>query len=241
MKLFLAGLQRYTQFVEEFKPKYILESFAYIKQTEIEKLTNSADFLLDSGAFTFLSKGNSTINWTEYVRSYGEFINRNKLPKFFELDIYKIIGIKATEDLREKLEEITGRQSIPVWHRHLGLDYLHRLSEEYGYIGFGGFAIKDISPREYKFIPKLLDICKKNDCLVHGLGFTNQEGLKICKFYSVDSTSWNGGRFGTIFQYKNGRVIQIKQSDKRIVKGNNPIRHNFAEWIKFQRYAEIYL
>lgn len=241
MKLFLAGLQRYTKFFEELKPKYVLESFAYVKQPEIEKLLAAADFLLDSGAFTFLSKDSANINWTEYVKKYAEFINRNNLPKFFELDIYKIIGREKTENLRDLLHQLTGCASIPVWHRSLGLDYLHRLSGEFGYIGFGGFAIKDIAQSEYKFIPKLLDICKKNDCLVHGLGFTNQEGLRICKFYSVDSTSWNGGRYGTLYQYTGGKVVQIRQPAKRMIKGDGSVRHNFGEWVKFQRYAEAFL
>lgn len=239
MKLFLAGIQRYSPLVAEFKPKYILESFAYIKQKEFEKWSFDS-FLLDSGAFTFLSKGNMDINWREYVKNYAAFINQNRIEQFFELDIYKIIGISATEDLRKFLEDLTGRTSIPVWHRHLGLDYFRRLVGDYDYVGIGGFALKNILPNEYKFIPKLLDIARVNGCRVHGLGFTNQDELKRCNFYSVDSTVWNGGRFGTLFVFRNGRIEYLRQPSKRI-KATEAARHNFGEWVKFQQWADIYL
>lgn len=241
MKLFIAGLQRYDRLIEQFRPKYVLESYHYVKKRKSMEFFLSADmFLLDSGAFTFLSSGDTSVNWTKYVENYADFINRHKIDNFFELDIYKIIGIEKTESLRSLLETQTGKKCIPVWHRHLGLKYLHNLSENYSYIGFGGFAIADIKPNEYKFIPKLLEICAKNDCRVHGLGFTNQQSLKACKFWSVDSTSWNGGRFGTVFTFQNGFLKQNRRPDKR-VNITDTIPHNLGEWIKFQNYAETYL
>lgn len=44
MKLYLAGLQRYSGFIEELKPRYVLESFAYIKEKEFERFSLT-DFL----------------------------------------------------------------------------------------------------------------------------------------------------------------------------------------------------
>lgn len=240
MKLFLAGLQRYSFLITRYRPKYILESFAYIRETEVEEFLSAEMFLLDSGAFTFLSKENVEIDWIGYVSDYADFIKRHNIENFFELDIYKIVGVEKTETLRDLLEQKTGRRSIPVWHRMLGREYLHKLTEDYDYIGFGGFAIQDIKPAEYKFIPPLLKIAAANGCRVHGLGFTHQEGLKFCKFYSVDSTSWNGGRFGTAFVFKNGRIEYNRRPSKRI-KSADVIPHNFTEWVKFQKYADLYL
>lgn len=240
MKIYLAGIQRHFALCEEFKPKYLLESFAYIKQQMFEKLVFE-DFLLDSGAFTFLSGAGANINWTDYLKKYAEFIKRNQIKKFFELDIYKIIGVRETENLRDRLQQSVGSRSIPVWHRSLGKNYLHRLSEEYSYIGFGGFAIKDISASEYKYIPRLLQICAKNNCRVHGLGFTNQQHLRgNCKFYSVDSTTWNGARFGKIYIFDKDRILHIPRRAGMKTK-QSVIRHNFKQWVKFQHWADIYL
>ncbi len=236
MKVFLAGGERWHFY--DLKPKYVLGSFAYLRQKFFEQI-ECESFLLDSGAFTFLSKENVSLDWKKYVKKYGAFIKRNNIEHFFELDIYSIIGREETEDLRRRLEDHTGRASIPVWHRHLGQEYLEKLSEDYDYIGFGGFALKDIKPEEYKFIPKLLRICEKNNCRVHGLGMTNQDVLKICRFYSVDSISWNGERYGKIYHFRNNRLEHIRFPKRRAKKGVN--RHNIAEWIKFQTFAEDYL
>lgn len=238
MKVFLAGGERWSNHFTAAKSKYILATFAYLKQKVFEKIV-CEDFLLDSGAFTFLSKKENNLDWKQYVEKYAAFIKRNNIRHFFELDIYSIIGIKKTEDLRRRLEDAAGRVSIPVWHRQLGLEYLERLSEKYSYIGFGGFALQDIKPAEYKFVPQLLKICAENKCRVHGLGFTNQDALKVCRFYSVDSLSWNGERFGKIYHFRNNRLEHIRLPNRRAKKGVNA--HNLREWVKFQNYADKFL
>lgn len=243
MKIFLAGFYPNRKLFFEMRPKYVLESFAYLKEDGVPFLNYGAEFLLDSGAFTFLAKGGASqnIDWTAYVNRYAEFIKRHKFENFFELDIYKIIGIEETENLRRRLEDLTGRASIPVWHRHLGREYLERLSSDYDYIGFGGFALKNISQSEYKFIPNLLEICRRNGCRVHGLGFTNQEQMRgACRFYSVDSTTWNGHRFGKVYVFDRDRILHIPRRDGFRTR-NTSIRHNLKEWIKFQNYADLYL
>jgi hypothetical protein len=238
MKLHIAGLKAYAKLFPGAGCKYLLESFAYITQ-ELFDLFEFESFLLDSGAFTFLSDRTVQINWQEYVKNYAEFIKRNNIENFFELDIYQIIGVPETEKLRDLLEQLTGRQPIPVWHKCLGIEYLHKLSEEYGYIAMGGFVLKDIPVKEHKYVPKLLEIAKKNNCRVHGLGFTNQKSLQFCKFYSVDSTSWIGGKYGIVYQYNGGRISYVKKKDKRTVKDVD--YHNLREWVKFQRYVETHL
>jgi len=238
MKVFLAGGESWCSYFINAKVKYILASFAYLKQKVFEKLV-CEDFLLDSGAFTFLSNKEIQMDWKKYVQKYAAFIRANNIKQFFELDIYSIIGVRETENLRRRLEDLAGRASIPVWHRSLGLEYLQKLSESYGFIGFGGFALKDIKPEEYKFIPQLLKISASNNCRVHGLGFTHQDALKVCKFYSVDSMSWNGERFGKIYHFRNQRLEHIRIPNRRAKKGVNV--HNLQEWVKFQNYADRFL
>jgi len=114
------------------------------------------------------------------------------------------------------------------------------LTEEYDYIAIGGFAIKDISKKEYVYIPKLLSIAKKNNCKVHGLGFTNQKQLQLCRFDSVDSTTWFRARFGDVAYFNGTEMKMYRNPDKRVKHRESTI-HNLKEWVKFQHYADKYL
>ena len=232
MRPLLAGL--------EIRPKYILESFVYMEERYIDEL-DLESFLLDSGAFTFLSNQTANIDWTAYVRKYADFIKRRQIQNYFELDIYKIIGKQRTEELRDMLQQMTGIACIPVWHRHLGREYLEQLASNFSYIAFGGFAIGDIRPSEYRFIPELLKICERYKCRVHGLGFTSQPWLKKCPFFSIDSSTWvSGQRFGRLFEFKNGELKGYSPP-----KGFRATRRTWTEtlkaWIEFAQYAEEYL
>lgn len=78
---------------------------------------------------------------------------------------------------------------------------------------------------------------------IHGLGFTNTTLLPFLKFDSVDSTTWlSGSRFGQIYFF-NGKQMVYRNPPKGMRAKNHDLsnRHNFNEWIKFQRYAEQYL
>ena len=78
MKLFLAGVMPwreegiYTPAIERFRP-FILESFFYADEVTEKFLPCFGDFLLDSGAFTFMmgSHGKQII-WEDYVERYAD-------------------------------------------------------------------------------------------------------------------------------------------------------------------------
>jgi hypothetical protein len=220
---------------------YLLSSFWEHKNDKFGKYVTQEKHILDSGAFSML-KGKTNIDFNKYTEEYIEFIKKTNQKLFFELDIYKIIGTKKTEELRKKIENETNKQSIPVWHKHLGLDYLIKLSNKYEYIAFGGFAIKDITSKDFKYIPYLLNICKKNNCKVHGLGFTQGSYLKTKKFnfYSIDSTTWNvGGKFGNVCVFdKDGFLTKRYKTDKNHKAKTNELNlYNFEQWVKFQKWA----
>lgn len=241
MKVFLAGLHGDIKWLPIIKPIFVLESFFYLKKGLLEyvKTDDCKDFMLDSGAFTFMKSGKDS-DWFKYLDQYIACINEHNIDKFFELDIDKIVGLKKVEEFRKILEKETGKQCIPVWHRSRGLDYFKRMTEEYGYIGIGGFAIKDIERKEYVYIPKLLSIAKQNNCKVHGLGFTSQKQLQLCRFDSVDSTTWFRARFGDV-AYFDGKEMKMHRDPTRRVKHKESTVHNLTEWVKFQHYADKYL
>ena len=245
MKVCLAGTYAITNENknEVKKSKYILESFYYIKEWQIPFIKYFDLFLLDSGAFTFMSNSKKKVNWDEYVEQYADFINENNIKYFFELDIDVIVGIKEVERLRNKLEKLTQRKCIPVWHKSRGLDYWKKMTKEYDYVAIGGIVTKEIRPQDYKYFIPLLKIAKENNCKVHGLGFTNLKSLSKYKFYSVDSTSWkSGNRFGTLYLFKNDKLIQIKKEKTQRMKSGEYYskieKFVFDEWVKFQEYAD---
>lgn len=137
------------------------------------------NFLLDSGAFTFMNQSkNHNINWDAYIEEYGNFINKYDIDLFFELDIDSIVGIDEVERLRYKLERITGKKSIPVWHVSRGHDYWLKMIKEYDYVAIGGIVTKEIKPKQYPIFTQLLKEAHIGNCKVHGLGFTNFNGIK---------------------------------------------------------------
>lgn len=240
MKLCLAGTSPRKYLLNEFlESKYFLESFYYYNDWQKSLLKQSELFLIDSGAFTFMnSKKQASINWYNYLDRYAKFIRDNNIKHYFELDIDVVVGYKEVIRMRKYLENKTYKKSIPVWHKSRGLDEWIKMCKEYDYVAIGGFVVKEIKKKEYKYIHYLLDIARKHNTKVHGLGFTGNN-VNEYKFYSVDSTSWIGGtRYGQIFIYKNGKLITHRKKDKRTIHYIEVDKHNLKEWIKYQKYLD---
>jgi len=218
-----------------------LESYHNISKAEVKVLQNYKGFLLDSGAFTFMSGGvdAKNIDWDKYVYEYASFIESNKTANYFELDIDSIVGINEVERLRKALEKKSGYRSIPVWHKSRGLDYWKKMCKDYDYIAIGGIVTQEIKRSEYDVFIPLLKIARQHSCKVHGLGFTNLKGLQKYPFYSVDSTSWlSGSRYGGLYMFNGKSLDKVKKPEGKRMSTVKTAEHNFDEWIKFQKYAE---
>lgn len=251
MKICLAGTYAATLDTRPYLAKmaYILESFYYINDWQLPYTKQKELFLLDSGAFTFMSNQHegSKVDFDKYLTEYTKFINKHDIKYFFELDIDVVVGYERVKELRARLERETGKKCIPVWHKSRGLDEWVKMTEDYDYVAIGGIVTKEIKSTEYKYFTPLLEIAKKNNCRVHGLGFTSIKNLEKYKFYSVDSTSWkSGGRFGTLYKFENGTMYQIKKPDGFRAKSKNGWYSkielfNCEAWVKFQKYADTHL
>lgn len=115
------SLKRGHSHGEIFRNACILWSFFYCNPfAEKIVIPNCKSFLLDSGAFTFLSGAKKTVDWDSYLTKYAEFIRENGIERFFELDIDSVVGYKNVKNYRSKLERLTGKQAIPVWHKNRG-------------------------------------------------------------------------------------------------------------------------
>lgn len=221
----------------------ILQSFYYCnKFTEEVVLPSVSKFMLDSGAFTFFQKGKH-VDWNDYVERYADFINKHDIDLFFELDIDPLIGYENVKKLRNKLESLTGKPCIPVWHKSRGKDDFIQMCKDYDYVAIGGIVSKEISRDEWKYFPYFIDKAHEHGAKIHGLGFTSLSELSKYHFDSVDSTSWtSGNKYGTMYKFNGYRIEQHKRPDgTRLSDSRATAIHNFKEWVKFQKYAETHL
>lgn len=242
MRVYLAGCHsREMAFVNQ-SPRFMLESFFYIKPWQVESIPLLEGFLLDSGAFSFMN-GKKAVNFGDYLERYAAFVCNHNIERFFELDLDSIVGYDTVLQMRKRLETKTGRKPIPVWHKSRGYDEFLRMCDDYEYVAIGGIVTKEIAKEQYPMLPQLISEAHKRGCMIHGLGFTSLSHLQSCHFDSVDSTSWlAGSRYGQVYSF-DGRTLTSKTppKGKKTVHFTKIDEHNITEWLKFQRYAETHL
>lgn len=197
---------------------------------------------MDSGAFTFMQNSKTHVKWEDYIERYADFINRNKIDKYFELDIDSVVGYDKVLEYRKKLEKLTNRQSIPVWHSSRGTKEFERMAEEYPYVAIGGlvgFGKSEYDRKYWSYFPWFIRTAHRNNAKIHALGFTSLEGIKKYHFDSVDSTAWTtGNRFGYAYYFDGSSVKKIDVPKGKRMKGKEVALNNYIEWIKFQKYAD---
>lgn len=235
------------QQVREWEGLSILETFYYLQNNKTfpKMIKDFGSFLLDSGAFTFMSNAGNIVDFDRYVEDYAAFINNWNIERFFELDIDSVVGLKEVERLRSKLERLTGKQPIPVWHLNRGKDYFLKMCDAYPYVALGGIVTKEIPMKKYEALfPWFIQQAHKRGTKIHGLGYTNLKGLHKYRFDSVDSTAWlYGNRGGFVYQFnmKKGLMEQISVPQGMKMKSKEAAVYNFNEWVRFQKYARVSL
>lgn len=204
MKLYLAGEHEVKNGNKclSWNDINILESYYYARKNPyVPTLISSAkNFLLDSGAFTFMQNTHVRTDWDAYVEEYAAFIRKYNVQLFFELDIDSVVGLKEVERLRAKLETITGKKCIPVWHTNRGTDYFLKMCQEYQYVSIGGLVKKNGGTADVpdRYFPWFINTAHAHGVKIHGLGYTKIGGLKQYHFDSVDSTAWTYGNRGGV-------------------------------------------
>lgn len=250
MNIYLAGTEARGKELSKlnnsiFHDANILQSFYYCDDfSEQVIIPQSKRFLLDSGAFTFMTNGGSNVDWDSYCDKYIDFINRNKVTHFFELDIDSVVGLKKVEELRERIERGTGKQSIPVFHVSRGKQYFIDMCRNYDYVAFGGLLTDGIPRKDIvKAMPWFVNTAHEHGAKIHGLGFTAIEALKTIHFDSVDSTAWiSGNKFGGVYEFTGKTIVKHnKPTGSRMAQPAKLALHNFTEWVKFSKYAETHL
>lgn len=239
----------YDETIVKEKP-YTLDSYYYIDSFNEKYLNTFKDFMMDSGAFTFMVKaGTKNIDWIDYTEKYGKYVRTHGIKKFYEMDIDPLVGYGKVKELRERLEFTAGAQCIPVRHKTRGTEEYIKMCEDYPYIALGGVVISgrnsDEKKRYERMFPWLIKTAHQNNAKIHALGYTSMEGLKKYHFDSVDSTAWTtGNRFGTFYKFTGNTMKTIKTPEgKRIsIEGAKKVaQNNYIEWVKFQKWADTHL
>ena len=244
MKIFLAGTYTREKVINNERCsdiKYILESFFYILPWQLEywRADKCQEFMLDSGAFTYMGSGGKGVNWDTLIYRYVECIKNNGIDLFFEMDVDNILGLKEVIKMRNKIESLTGKQCIPVWHRSRGKQSFLDLLKEYKYVAIGGIVKREIKKADYKYLHWFIDKAHESGCKIHGMGFTPLKELSQFSFDSVDSKTWLSGSLGAAIYKFNGvdlvseRRPKLKRVDYKIVD-----THNINQWVLYQKYME---
>ena len=248
MELYLADSGPRFEIMKEgamFREANILMSFYYAGEfTEKVIIPNAKRFLLDSGAYSFLAgKEGGNMDWDGYVDRYAAFIKKNHVRQYFELDIDPIVGYPAVRRFRDKLEAETGVTPIPVWHVSRGIQEYREMCSSYPYVAIGGIVTKEIPPDKYRAFPQMIREAHDRGAKVHGLGFTRVAQLSKYHFDSVDSTAWTAGnRFGFLYEFKNNTIVKYHPPEGcRMTNVRALSFHNFSEWVKYAKYAEVKL
>lgn len=249
MRIYLAAttngmgkeLRQHT--IEKCKPTYMLETFFSGERNCIKVMNDvgNDNFLLDSGAYSFMNGAKITVDeMDKYINKYIDFIKRNNIKHYFEIDVDNIFGLEYVEYWRHKMENSIGYRCIPVWHKGRGVDYWKYMCREYKYIAIGGLVFH-VRKSEYPLIKKLVNYAYYKGVKVHGLGFTKTKELKEYKFYSVDSASWViSATLGQQISFFRNGYIEMRALEKGNYKVKLPelAAHNMIEWTKFQKYMD---
>lgn len=226
MKVFLAasttGITKADReiVIRKNPPKYLLETF-YSGTSKCDKVLADVsvdNFLLDSGAFTFMhTKTNVTKKEIDYYTDQLiDYIKTRGIKYFFEMDIETILGLNKVEELRHRIEQKTGQQCIPVWHKERGIQYFKWMTKNYRYIAIGGMVVGRNRP--ITALSKMVKYAKDRGVKVHGLGFTDLTHLNSIDWYSVDSCSWvkSAVRGGRVHRFT-GTTIKAEPVKKMVL------------------------
>lgn len=231
-----AGLE-----IDWFKHLNMLESFYYINKWQVRLIHGKKikRFMLDSGAYTFMEQGKKNIDWLDYTMQYVDFINKNNVELFFELDIDSIVGIKKVEELRGIIEKETGKKCIPVWHKSRGKQYFLDMIDEYSYVSIGGIAGGEIRKKDYPFFHWFINKAHEKGVKIHALGFSGLTQIMKYDFDSIDSSSWLFGHCSRfLYRFTGSTLIKIKLDGGKKINMKAVCQNNFIEWVKFSRWLE---
>jgi hypothetical protein len=197
MKIFMAGNTIFPQYIaptlfgggdfgnssllKDHRP-FILESFYYCDDNTEKLIPLFGDFMLDSGAFTFISSmsktENKSINWEEYTERYADFINRNNVKKVNVKDDTKFLldRLNKRTIVVDFDNTVTEKSCYPVMGK-LAKGCKEKLEE----LKREGYRLVLYTARQGNDLRECMVFCKKNE-----LPFDDYIGGKFSGAYYID-------------------------------------------------------
>ena len=247
MRIFLAGVYEQNAHKwfepEMLKTACVLGSYFYLNNRSFKDKydpTAVRDFILDSGAFTYIHAAGNNVNWKEYARNYAHFVKDNNIQKYVELDMDVLIGYDRVLQLRKMREDIVGRPCSPVYHPNRTEEQFREDCKGRPYVAFG--SKKD--PMEYyEMMRRIVDIAHDEGSKIHLLGVSDPKHFlaKGIAGDSGDSTTWiQCSNFGyrCVLDESTGMMkkIKLKRSDMLLPAWRDKAL-SFTLWRQFASYC----
>ena len=209
--------------------KLVRQYFDYIK-------TNKIEYLLDSGAFSYMNNPKKTFNLKNHLKQYCYYINEFDIKNFFELDLDIFMSLEEIENVRRKIFLETHKQPIIVFHQERKAAYWTKMCKENAFIAIGGLVTGNnwYSAEGQRTLLEMCDEAHSYGTLVHGLGFTPLTLLNshTMFFDTIDSTTWNVTKRGCTAEIgENGNLLKLDGTNYfSAVEGQE---HDLEVWAQF--------
>ena len=224
---------------------HILQSFVYAKDADAERYKDCKSFMMDSGAFTLMMSKTKAKNFdiVKFTKDYGNFVKKYDIDNFVELDVDGIYGIPTYLDTLHRLQDITGKDPVRVFHGWRGKDYFQELVKQKDRICLGGVAVGLSRKQSFNYFNWFIDEAHRNNCKIHGLAVTSDKFLRRFNFDSVDSSTWSFSvRGGWIYRF-DGSGLSVYPGSEGCKDGeriSDPYCLGYAlkEWVKYSKYLD---
>lgn len=200
-------------------------------------------FMVDSGAFTFITEWQKFVTWTRsefesYLKGYVEWLKRNRdyVTIAVEYDIEHTLNMALANNpnstigpsivagwqeqyFRPLVEE--GLDIIFVWHEPRGIDGWEDMCRRYSHVGMPGHFSS-----EPDLMNRHLSVAKRYLTRIHGFAATKQSDFRDWPWATVDSITWKTGEmYGTL-------IIWDERQQKLIFEDDKTKRSNYRHIIE---------
>lgn len=203
-----------------------LMSYHYVQTKNLDVAMyeeRGVKFLIDSGAFTYMSNpkyNDYTIEqWEAHIEKYLAWAKAHKSIIFAiaSLDVEMLVGGDKVQEWNEKyFEPFMLETGIPVcfvWHHEATKLSWEQYCQRYPYVGvsWGTDSYQD-GTGGLKTGQRMLKVAEKYGAVVHGMAMTRTSLLTKLPFYTVDSTTWMVGvQYGEVNWWRGTKMSRLKK------------------------------
>lgn len=203
-----------------------LMSYHYVQSKNLDTEmyeSRGIKFLIDSGAFTYMSNpkyNDYTIEqWERHIERYLDWARAHQdiIFAIASLDIENLVGGDQVQEWNEKyFEPFMLETGIPVcfvWHSESTKLSWEQYCQRYPYVGVSwGTDSYDDGSGGLKTGQRMLKVAEKYGAVVHGMAMTRTSLLTKLPFYTVDSTTWMVGvQYGEVNWWRGTKMSRLKK------------------------------